>query len=195
MVFPSHSLVRDGGRYPTFSYNITRPYPYQWFTPITIIGLVVATVLFSLLNFSSNAYTTFSETTKNPNATLSEYRSTWSSRWPSMIGSKLRATCQGADIPVQSDLFANQTGLTYSLTGVIGGAVGNTNETIIPSLSYLNNLIGNCSISSVMILLEGLDRRTNQITYSRWGATVQGFVSCVIVRISRPPSFQFDHLL
>lgn len=40
-----------------FSYNLSRPYPFRWFTPVTLIGGAVALALFSLLNFVSTGYT------------------------------------------------------------------------------------------------------------------------------------------
>lgn len=50
-------------------YNITRPYPLKWFTPAAIIGGLIATVLFTLLNFASNGYLLVVESSLNPNVT------------------------------------------------------------------------------------------------------------------------------
>lgn len=53
-----------------FSYNLTRPYPFRWFTPVVIVGFVVFTVVFSFLNFVSTGYTLVVEQSSNPNATV-----------------------------------------------------------------------------------------------------------------------------
>ncbi len=39
-----------------FSYNISRPYPFRWFTPVVFVGGAIALVLFSLLNLVSTGY-------------------------------------------------------------------------------------------------------------------------------------------
>jgi hypothetical protein len=39
-----------------FSYNITRPYPYQWFTWLVVLGGIAATALFSVINLAANGY-------------------------------------------------------------------------------------------------------------------------------------------
>jgi hypothetical protein len=53
-----------------FSYNITRPYPYRWFTPVAIIGGVVLTVLVSLVNLGSSGYYLKTIYTNDPNTTI-----------------------------------------------------------------------------------------------------------------------------
>lgn len=66
-VFPSFSKNMHSSIFP---YPITRPYPFQWFTPVVIIGGVILTVIFTLLNFSSSVYYTKAFYTTNPNATI-----------------------------------------------------------------------------------------------------------------------------
>jgi hypothetical protein len=39
-----------------FSYKISRPYPYAWFTPVALIGGTIALALFSVLNVVSSGY-------------------------------------------------------------------------------------------------------------------------------------------
>ena len=39
-----------------FSYSLSRPYPYRWFTPVVFLGGTIALVLFSLLNYVSNGF-------------------------------------------------------------------------------------------------------------------------------------------
>lgn len=39
-----------------FSYPISKPYPFRWFTPIVIVGGLVLTVVFSLINYPAHAY-------------------------------------------------------------------------------------------------------------------------------------------
>ena len=39
-----------------FSYNISRPYPFKWFTAVVLLGGTLFTVFVSLLNFSADGY-------------------------------------------------------------------------------------------------------------------------------------------
>lgn len=54
-----------------FTYPISRPYPYRWFTPLTLIGGVVLAVLFTLINLGSSGFYLKPEFTQDPNGTLS----------------------------------------------------------------------------------------------------------------------------
>ena len=40
----------------TFGYNVSRAYPYPWFTWVVIIGGVLATALFSVINLAADGY-------------------------------------------------------------------------------------------------------------------------------------------
>lgn len=53
-----------------FSYNVTRPYPYRWFTPVAVLGAVTFAALFSLLNFAANGYDLVVQTSTDPNSTM-----------------------------------------------------------------------------------------------------------------------------
>jgi hypothetical protein len=39
-----------------FSYNLTRPYPFRWFTCVVVLGGIVATTFVSIFNFAANGY-------------------------------------------------------------------------------------------------------------------------------------------
>ena len=39
-----------------FSYNLSRPYPYPWFTWVTVVGGILATALFSIINLAADGY-------------------------------------------------------------------------------------------------------------------------------------------
>lgn len=39
-----------------FTYGLTRPYPYPWFTWVVVVGGVMATALLSALNLAANGY-------------------------------------------------------------------------------------------------------------------------------------------
>jgi hypothetical protein len=160
-----------------FTYNITRRYPFAWFTPVVFIGGAIAIVLFSLLNFVSTGYNLSVEYSTNPNATVSGR--IWFNHWPSFLTSKVQPTCQPLDIQVNSKFFTNQTGLTYTLTGVWQPSNGSI-QNVSPSLTYYGNLIQDCVINSVEVDLEAKDRLAAQFAWAEWGAAVRAYTTCGI---------------
>ncbi|KAF7512916.1 hypothetical protein GJ744_012019 [Endocarpon pusillum] len=171
-----------------FSYGISRPYPFRWFTPVVIVGFLVATALFTFLNFASNGYDLIVQTSSDPNTTISE--GIWFRKWPSYLTSKVKPSCQSTDIHVNTLLFTNQTALTYTLTDVWQARTGDgNNRAVLPSLTYFNNVIDQCSISSIEVNLEALDRSGNQFAFSEWGAKVRAYVSCTIEGAAGRTSF------
>jgi hypothetical protein len=158
-----------------FAYNVTRPYPFKWFTPVVLIGVVIATTLFSFLNFVSTGYNLEVEYSTNPNATISD--GIWFNHWPSFLTSKVQPTCQALDIQPNTKFFTNQTGLTYTLTNVWQPS---TNEPsgILSSLTYYNNPIEDCVVQSIEINLESMDRSMAQFAWQDWGAVFRANVTC-----------------
>ncbi|KAJ6107191.1 hypothetical protein N7523_008514 [Penicillium sp. IBT 18751x] len=158
-----------------FSYNVTRPYPYRWFTPVTVLGAVIFAALFSLLNFAANGYDLVVQTSTSPNSTITSTR--WLDRWPSYFTDKVRPTCEPATVSVGSQIFTNQTALTYTLTAIWQPSEG-TNSIVLSSMSYFNNVLENCTVTAIEINLEALDRTASQFGFSEWGAVVQTYVLC-----------------
>lgn len=164
-----------------FEYSITRPYPFRWFTPLTISLGLLAVVLFSVINVASSGYTLVVQSTNNPNKTLAE--NTWVSRWPSFINSKAQSTCQPMAIPVKSQLFTNNTALTYTLIDVWQEDDGG-GKNILSSLPYYNNVIEECSVSAIDMDFESQDRSAVQLSHSEWGVRVSIYATC---SINNPP--------
>lgn len=159
-----------------FSYNLTRPFPFRWFTPVAVIGGLILTVLFTFLNFASSGYVLAIEMSTNPNATLSQSMGSML-RWPSYLTSKVRPTCQPISLPVNTQFFTNQTALVYTLTSVWQEE---PQQTISPSLTYLENVLENCVVNSIQIDLGSQDRAANQLALTEWGASVRTSVTCQI---------------
>lgn len=159
-----------------FSYNVTRRYPFKWFTSVTVVGAVIFLVLFSFLNFVSTGFNLVVQYSANPNATVAG--DVWLERWPSYLSHKVQPTCQTADIPVNTQFFTNQKALKYTLTAV--WQKNNTSLNILPSLTYYNNRLDECTITSIEINLEAMDRAANQFAYSEWGEVITSYMTCSI---------------
>ncbi|KAJ3546309.1 hypothetical protein NM208_g2073 [Fusarium decemcellulare] len=160
-----------------FSYPVTRPFPFRWFTPVAVVGGIAFLALFTFMNFASSSYELIVQDALDPNATVSGRG--WLHRYPSFLATKVRPTCQPASLPVNSQLFTNNTALTYTLTSV--WRLGPEGDQIIsPTLTYNNNVLRNCSINSVEIDFSSLDRSGNQIAFCEWGAVIRSYVTCQI---------------
>lgn len=162
-----------------FSYNISRRYPFSWFTPVAIVGGIIFTSLFTLLNFASSGYDLIVETSSDPNATVSS--NSWLQHWPSFLSSKVKPTCQPAELPVNGQVFTNNTALTYKLESVWQEGGDIDSKIISPSLTYFNNVLEDCSISSIEVNLAAMDRSGNQFAYAEWGAVLRSYISCRII--------------
>ncbi|QIW95658.1 hypothetical protein AMS68_001176 [Peltaster fructicola] len=161
-----------------FEYPVSRPYPYRWFTPVAIIGVIVALTAFSAVNLASTGYTIDIEYTSNPNATDGR---TWFARLPSIGGGRARATCQATVSPVGSQLLTNNSALTYKIEQVTRHAT-NGDRLSLPSLIYNNNPLENCRLLSITILLNWANggRTAAQIAWSAWEAVLEGRLACDI---------------
>lgn len=168
-----------------FNYNLTRPYPFRWFTPVAISCCVIAAIVFSFINVASGGYTLIVHSTTDPNATLSE--GTWLKHWPSFVTTKVRSTCQSYSIPVKTQIFTNNTALTYTLTDVWRESPDGTRK-ISSSLTYQNNLLESCAISSIDMDFDSQDRSAVQLSYSAWGAKVSVFATCSINNHAEGPT-------
>ena len=153
------------------SYTLSRPYPYRWLTPVAIIVGLAFIAFFSVINFASSGYILESIYSTNPNATTSH---TWFGDWPSLLESKVRATCQPANIPVNTKFYTNNSALQYTLT-----SVRDAGDNSLPSMIYYNNQLEDCNVSSIQLQLDQIGARTaTQFALSMWGIDAQAQVSC-----------------
>ncbi|KAG9529468.1 hypothetical protein KCU93_g3497, partial [Aureobasidium melanogenum] len=125
---------------PKFSYNVTRDYPYKWFTPVAIIGGILLTALFSAINFFSTAYNMVSITTDNPQDYGAEIYKMW--LYTRLLTIKFRPTCDNAVLSAESSLRTNHSRFDYQLVDISNGD---------PTLSYDNQALAQCYASRVML--------------------------------------------
>jgi hypothetical protein len=152
----------------SFSYSVTRQYPYKWFTPTAIIGGIVLTIVFSYINFFSNAYNMVTTTTNDP-SWVEAQRSP--GRVSSMLTSKIRPKCEDAIIQVGSTMNTNQTALAYQLLSVVD----------YPALTYHNQIIENCALKQISIEFQTNNGRpASLIDISGWGVSVSAESRCTV---------------
>ncbi|OAL25926.1 hypothetical protein AYO22_04553 [Fonsecaea multimorphosa] len=139
-----------------FSYKLSRPYPFRWFTPVVVVGGILLTALFSVLNYAANGYVLGSTFVADPNSTLAE--KAWFEKPPLSYQSRLSASCQPANIAPGTQLTAN-SGLQYTLGNV--WTDDGTGVVALPSLTYLNNSFTNCKFQGIQICLVNYDPESN----------------------------------
>jgi hypothetical protein len=171
-----------------FSYNITRPYPFRWFTPVVVIGGIVLTILLTLLNYVTTGYTLVNDEVSNPNATVSS--GAWLPQWPSFLIHKVKPQCEALNLPLGSQFITNQIALTYTLTDVWQPSTGSGfGQGISSTLTYYNNVIENCTVNSVELDYSAMDRSSTQFAYSEYGAVVRTYTTCEIMGVNGSTRF------
>ena len=157
---------------PSFSYSVSRKYPYKWFSWFVIIGGTCAAVFFSAVNVAADGYVLKLEYTFDYNQTVAARR--WTQRFPFTLVDRSDANCQAQLIEVNSQFLTNNSALQYTLTGA-AHASG-----ILPALEYTNNLLENCTVEFIEIDLESSQRTASQQGWGPWGPKAFAQLSCLI---------------
>jgi len=162
-----------------FSYSLTRPYPFPWFTPVVIVGTLVATTLFSFVNIATTGYEMVTVETTDPNNTVSH--GTYFSKWPSYLSAKTRPSCESKTLAVNSAYYTNNTAFLYHLESIWKAESPTpTEQKQLGDVLYLHNRLQNCTIPFIEIFYEGLQRSALQIAKQQWGASLVTHVNCAI---------------
>jgi hypothetical protein len=158
-----------------FSYGLSRPYPFKWFTPTVLIGTVVATVLFSFLNVAATGYERITVESSNPNATVAN--STFFSNWPAYLTANTRPSCDAKILAVSNAYYTNNTAFSYKLESISKKASDGSVQ-YFGDLSYYNNALQNCTVPQIEIRFEAPDRSAHQIAVQQWGAELLASIVC-----------------
>lgn len=177
-----------------FSYSLTRPYPYRWFTPVAIIGGIVSLGLVSFLNVAASGYELIATNSVHRNATISN--SVWFDSWPEWLAST-RASCESATIPLQTGLYTNNTAFFYTLIAAWRysppTSAREEDKVNLGSLLYDENELERCNISTLKVQIEGGSglRDAGQVGVQQFGAAVTANVNCVVMKEEGPTYVTF----
>ncbi|MCJ1433391.1 hypothetical protein MMC27_002751 [Xylographa pallens] len=133
-----------------FSYGINRPYPFKWLTPVVLAGSLVATALFSFLNFASSGYDLVVQTSSDPNTTISkDVGRRWQPKRPAFadVLQQCHQQCTASSIEVDLealDRAANQVAFSEwgasvraYITCTIETATGQTSFNLTTTYDYV----------------------------------------------------------
>jgi hypothetical protein len=160
-----------------FSYNVTRPYPFKWFTPLVVIGGIVIAVLVTFLSISTSGYEMVSVYSANPNST--DGTLAYFSRLPSFMTANTMATCDSTTIPINSNFYTNNTAFSYTLSSIWQGDTDDP-QSFAGSLPYHYNRLQHCSIPSIAATFENIERPVLQIARDQWGVSLKAFITCLV---------------
>ena len=99
-----------------FSYPVSKPYRFRWFTPLIIIDGLVFTVLSSLITFLTNVYDMKLQTSPDLGKVKREVRPLSPFIW--VEGGELKPKCEPYDLSVGSHFFTTSKGLLYTVDKV-----------------------------------------------------------------------------
>ncbi|KAH0350079.1 hypothetical protein KCU81_g2833, partial [Aureobasidium melanogenum] len=154
---------------PKFSYNVTRDYPYNWFTPAAILGGMFLTALFSAINFFSTAYNMVSVTTNQPQEIEA---GRYGGSYAHFFASKIQPKCDDAVLGVGARFRTSRSVFEHQLSS--SGSIG------APSMTYHNEVIDSCYSYRVMLDFSTYNRPASQINISAWGLIVTVDLNCYI---------------
>lgn len=147
-----------------FEYNVTRPFPLRWFTPIVIVGGTIAAVLISLINFATYGHDLTTIYTTDPNTTMA--RTQWFQHRPWSWDKDQQSRCESQNIPIGSTLFTTNQGLKYTLDTVWRYENDSGKVVSFPSLAYLNQNLENCHVNQIDLFLRKVDQ--SKANHSYW---------------------------
>lgn len=160
-----------------FSYNITRPYPYKWFTPVTIVAFCLLTILISYLNYATIAFDPEVVNSADYNGTTGDR--SYLHGLPKLLASKNEPTCQPATLPLNGLVFTNHSFFKYEIIGIKREqSSDNDDMALMPALTYSNNVLEDCQIASIQLEASSQDRTTLQMVTQLWGMKVNTYATC-----------------
>ncbi|KAF4458104.1 hypothetical protein F53441_112 [Fusarium austroafricanum] len=126
-----------------FSYAITKPYPFRWFTPVTVVGGIILTVLFTILNLGSTGYYLKPIFTEDPNGTTTQALQ-WFMRPPLNWDRNIQPKCQPKMLTVGDRFFTTNLGFQYSIKSITKYDNDSQAKISYPSIPYMNNTLEDC---------------------------------------------------
>ncbi|KAK7062339.1 hypothetical protein R3P38DRAFT_3303287 [Favolaschia claudopus] len=153
------------------NYNVEKPYPWHWTTPIALSILLLTTILLTCVNVPLTAFETVQEFTYFPNTSYA--------RLPmeNLIPVFLRASTvqfSPQHLNVGQSFQLNGSALSYTITS----AFDTVTQEPVQSFPYYNNAFSSsCDVKNITIAVQ----RTlgdSSIAYQYYGWASNGFIYC-----------------
>ncbi|XTI83419.1 hypothetical protein V2W45_1472349 [Cenococcum geophilum] len=146
------------------SYNLQRPYPFhKRFKTCVSIGIILFLAVFTVFNVATTGFDMQPKYTTNPNGT-EDHKQWFNNVFFTWNDDTLNPQCQHFDIPVGYDFMTTNLGLRYTVTGVSSQSDSSNPKAKLTqrsSLSYHNNSLTDCEVSTIDIDLRKSDDTAN----------------------------------
>ena len=152
-----------------FSYPLSRPYPFVWFTYAVTIGGIICTVLFSFVALAADGYYIESKYETDLNGTMS--KPYWFKRPPFSWISPTQVSYQPALLTSGSSYFTGSLGFTYTIDKLWHEGSNKIQNRILPATEYSNALLEECRVVAIEINLLRRDQTMTKGDGWSWGAT------------------------
>jgi hypothetical protein len=152
-----------------FSYPLSRPYPFAWFTYVVAIGGTICAVLFSFVALAADGYNLDLEYVLDLNGTLD--RSYWFDKAPFSWISKTSVSCQPELLTTGATYFTSNLGFTYTLDKLWREGSSGIQHRILPAVAYQNALLEDCQVMTVEIEFIRRDQTMIKTNWWTWGTT------------------------
>lgn len=167
-----------------FSYSITRPYPFRWFTWVVAIGGVIFLVFFSFVSLAADGYNIDLEYTPNLNSTLNE--TYWFQKPPFSWVTKTKASCQPALLTTGSTHFTSNFGYIYTIDRLWREGPLGSGERVLPAAAYQNTLLTDCEVATININFLRNDESRLPLNFwtCKWYARDSGITNMRLIRFT-----------
>ncbi|OHE99469.1 hypothetical protein CORC01_05269 [Colletotrichum orchidophilum] len=167
-----------------FSYPISKPYPFRWFTPVALVGGLILTVLFSLVNLSANGYYLKPLYTSDPNGTEAYANAQWFRKTPFNWRSDVQAECQPRLLAIGDSFFTSNLGFRYIIKTISDSSTSSRS-----TLNYKNNTLQHCTPKQIVLKLKKVDTAVppSPSWWLSWtDSTMEATVDCTIMTDDGP---------
>lgn len=162
-----------------FSYPLTRPYPFAWFTYVAIIAGVILTVLFSFVALATDGYDLDLVYTLDLNDTL--HQDYWFQKAPFSWFSRDHLSCQPALLTPGNTYFTSNLGFMYSMDKLWQGNSVGMSKQVLPAASYENTELQDCQVRQIEIDFTRRDQTPLPENFWSWELTTSsGVVTCTL---------------
>ncbi|RSL53998.1 hypothetical protein CEP54_010116 [Fusarium duplospermum] len=164
-----------------FSYPVSRPYPFRWFTPATLIGGIVLTVLFTLINLGSSGFYLKPKFTQDPNSTIAS-GTQWFMKPPFTWEHNLEPRCEPKMLSVGDTFFTTTLGFQYTVKALSRLRDDGNSLESFSSIPYLNNTLEECFLNRAELKLRKFDNTAAKNWWISWFASfAEATASCRII--------------
>ncbi|RSL63343.1 hypothetical protein CEP53_004450 [Fusarium sp. AF-6] len=166
-----------------FEYPISRPYPFRWFTPLTIVGGIVLAVVFTLINLGSSGFYLQSEFTSDPNKTVAG-ETQWFMKPPFSWEHNIEPKCEAKMLSVGDSFFTSALGFQYTVKSLESFNDSDPKSvTTFPTIPYMKNTLEDCYLDRVSLKLKKSDAVGSPTWWISWSSasSVDATAACSVM--------------